>query len=161
MISMIAAMDENNVIGRNNDLPWHLPNDLAWFKRITSGHTVIMGRKTFESMGKALPNRKNIVVTSDENFEAEDVEVWHNLDKVKQLSQTGEEVMILGGQKIFEQLIDFADRLYVTRIHHTFQGDTQFPPISEQIWEVTQTYDGKTDSDNEYAHTFYVYERKR
>ncbi|TMW72473.1 dihydrofolate reductase [Alteribacter natronophilus] len=161
MISMIAAMDENNVIGRNNDLPWNLPNDLAWFKRVTSGHTVVMGRKTFESIGKALPNRKNIVVTSNEDFEAEDVEVWHDLDKVKQFSQTEEEVMVLGGQKIFEQLIDFADRLYVTRIHHTFEGDTYFPPISAQIWEVAQTYDGKTDADNEYAHTFYVYERKK
>ncbi|MBM7096997.1 MULTISPECIES: dihydrofolate reductase [Alteribacter] len=160
MISLIAAMDENNVIGHENKLPWSLPNDLAHFKRITSGHTVVMGRNTFVSIGRPLPDRRNIVVTSNPDFYHDGIEVVDSLAVVDDLAQK-EEVMVLGGQKVFEQLMDKADRLYVTRIHHTFQGDTYFPPFSEQNWDITEKLEGKMDSENKYAHTFFVYDRKR
>ncbi|WP_026688464.1 dihydrofolate reductase [Alteribacter aurantiacus] len=160
MISLIAAMDENNLIGNDNKLPWNLPNDLAHFKRVTTGHTVVMGRKTFVSIGRPLPDRRNIVVTSNPDFYHDGVEVVDSLDIVEDLAQK-EEVMVLGGQKVFEQLIDKADRLYITRIHHTFHGDTYFPPFTEERFEITEKLEGTVDSENKYAHTFYVYEQKR
>ncbi|WP_096436735.1 dihydrofolate reductase [Alteribacter populi] len=161
MISMIAAMDENNLIGVNNELPWSLPNDLAFFKRVTTGHTVVMGRKTYESIGKALPNRRNVVISRNTRFQAEGVEVVTDLEDVKNLASQNEEIMILGGQKIFEQLMEDTDRLYITRVHHSFDGDTYFPSFSEQEWEITETYEGKVDDRNQFPHTFYVYDRKK
>ncbi|MCP8968962.1 dihydrofolate reductase [Ectobacillus ponti] len=156
MISMIAAMDENNLIGRNNALPWHLPADLAHFKRVTTGHTIVMGRNTFASIGRPLPNRRNMVLTRDPAFQAEGCEVIHSLQDIPQ----EEEVFIIGGAKVYEQAISFADRLYITRIHETFSGDTYFPAIDSAEWELVSCEAGQTDERNVYAHDFLLYKRK-
>lgn len=137
MISLIVAMDKNNVIGYKNDMPWHLPNDLKYFKKRTLGHTIIMGRKTFDSLGRVLPNRKHVVLTRGNNTFPEEVEVIHHIDEIKQYAarHVDEEVFIIGGGHIFEQALPFADRLYVTIIDETFKGDVFFPEVNMNEWE--------------------------
>lgn len=125
MLSFIVAMDENNVIGKDNDLPWYLPNDLKYFKKMTSGHTIIMGRKTFESIGRPLPNRKNIVLTRDQQYKAEGCTVIHSVDELESYLHE-DEVFLIGGAELFKTTLPKADRLYITRIHATFDGDTFF-----------------------------------
>ncbi|MFA9559872.1 dihydrofolate reductase [Evansella sp. AB-rgal1] len=160
MISMIAAMGENRVIGKDGDMPWHIPNDLKYFKQVTSNHAVIMGRKTYDSIGKALPNRKNYIVTRDQEFEAPDGEVFHSVKDAESLMSSDEEVFVIGGATIYEQFLPIADRLYITLIHEEFEGDTFFPVIDEQVWKVVSSEKGKLDEKNSHPHTFVVYERR-
>ncbi len=128
MISLIVAHDENRVIGYKNDMPWHLPGDLAYFKRTTMGKPIIMGRKTFESIGRALPGRLNIVITRNEHYTADGITTVSSLQQALELAATQhEEVMVIGGGKIFADALPLADRLYITEIHHQFPGDTYFP----------------------------------
>mgnify|MGYP004517512721 FL=1 len=128
MISLIVAHDENRVIGYKNDMPWHLPGDLAYFKRTTMGKPIIMGRKTFESIGRALPGRLNIVITRNEHYTADGITTFSSLQQALELAATQhEEVMVIGGGKIFADALPLADRLYITEIHHQFPGDTYFP----------------------------------
>src|SRR5699024_528007 len=143
MLSFIVAMDQNNVIGYQNEMPWHLPKDLRFFKEKTTGHTIVMGRKTFESIGKVLTNRKHIVLTSKKNGFPEQ-----------------EEVFVLGGGGIFKQLMDDVSRLYVTKISHTFEGDVFFPDIHEEEWQVTSREKGIKDDNNPYDYEFIQYDRK-
>lgn len=151
-MSHIVAMDENRVIGKDNGLPWHLPADLAYFKRVTMGHAIVMGRKTFEAIGRPLPGRENIVVTRNRSFRPEGCLVLHSLDEVKQWAagRNDEEVFIIGGAELFQATMPLADRLYVTKIFASFPGDTFYPPISEQEWEIVSytqgTIDEKTDT---------------
>ncbi|SDZ60168.1 dihydrofolate reductase [Evansella caseinilytica] len=160
MISMIAAMGENHVIGLEGRMPWHLPNDLKFFKRVTSGHAVVMGRKTFVSLGKPLPGRRNIVVTRDRTFSPAGVEVIHSLEKIKDVRDTVEEVFVIGGATLYNEMLPFAEKIYLTIIHEKFAGDTLFPKLNEQEWQVVSTEKGIIDEKNQYEHTFYVYERK-
>ncbi len=155
MINLIACMGKNRVIGKGNQMPWHLPADLKYLKKTTLGHTVVMGRKTFESIGKPLPGRKNVILTRDEHFEATGCEVLHSIDEI--LSRN-EELYILGGANIYEQFMPFADRLYITRIEQEFEGDAFFPEIDESWAEVSKDK-GIQDEKNPYEYYFIVYKK--
>lgn len=132
MLNIIAAVSDNGVIGNNGVIPWHLPEDLAHFRELTTGHTVIMGRKTWDSIGHALPDRTNIVVTTqDKTFEG--AQTAHSLDEAIEMADT-DEVFIIGGGEIYKQAMDKADRLYITRVHITVEGDSRFPEIDKGRW---------------------------
>src|SRR5699024_12682088 len=135
MLSFIVAMDQNNVIGYQNEMPWHLPKDLRFFKEKTTGHTIVMGRKTFESIGKVLPNRKHIVLTSKNNGFPDEVEVIHDIKTiVERFKKEQEEVFVIGGGGIFKQLMDDVSRLDVTKIAHILEGDVFFVENTEEEW---------------------------
>ncbi|WP_072242727.1 dihydrofolate reductase [Anoxybacillus suryakundensis] len=162
LISIIVAMDRNGVIGYNNTLPWHLPADLAYFKHVTMGHPIVMGRKTFASIGRPLPGRINIILTRDKTFLVNsNVQVIHSMDNIRQIEQQYGHVFIIGGAQVFEQAMSLADRLYVTHIDATFTGDTFFPPIDEKQWTLRTAQPGVQDEKNRYPHTFCIYERAR
>lgn len=161
MISFLVAMDQNRVIGKDNKLPWHLPADLKYFKELTMGHPIIMGRKTYESIGRPLPGRKNIVITRNKDYTAEGCTVIHSISEVKELEdKRNEELFVIGGAEIFEQTFSIADRLYITMIEETFEGDTYFPTFNEDEWIVVSKEKGVRDERNVYEHYFLVYERK-
>lgn len=161
MISLMLAMDENRLIGRDNQLPWYLPADLQYFKKVTMGHPIVMGRKTFESIGRVLPGRENIVVTRNAEFKAEDVTVLHSIDDVKKLADSSEqELFVIGGAEIFKEILPVTDRLYITEIHHAFEGDTHFPEIEEEDWVQRSVTPGTVDEKNRYPHDFIVLDRK-
>ncbi len=133
MISLIAAISTNNVIGRDNKIPWHISEDFKRFKSLTMGHPIIMGRKTYESIGKPLPGRINIVITRDENYSPEGVDVVHSVDKAVDLAKTKEgsdEIFIIGGGQIYSQSMDLADKIYLTVVEQEVQGDIFFPDYS-------------------------------
>jgi len=153
-------MDSNRLIGNNNSLPWHLPADLAFFKATTMGKPVIMGRKTFASIGKALPGRQNIVVTRDCNFDAPGCEVASSIDAAITLVDDTEEVMLIGGASLYEQTIDVADIIYLTLIHHEFKGDTWFPEINSEFWELVSQDDFEADEKNPFAYSLVKYVRE-
>ncbi|HMA49709.1 MAG TPA: dihydrofolate reductase [Magnetospirillaceae bacterium] len=133
MLSLIVAVAENGVIGRDNALPWHISEDLRYFKQVTSGKTVIMGRKTFQSIGRPLPNRTNIVVSRDRGFSADGVLVAHNLDEA--LGKAGDgEAVVIGGSSLFEEALKRADRFYLTEIHRAYDGDVHFPAWDRNAW---------------------------
>ncbi|HWI40466.1 MAG TPA: dihydrofolate reductase [Verrucomicrobiae bacterium] len=132
-VSLIVAMAENRVIGRRGKLPWHIPEDLALFRRLTWGHTLIMGRKTFQSIGNALPGRKTVVLTRDSGFRAEGCEVEHDLRRA--LEREEEEVFVCGGGEIFRQALPLADRIYLTLVHAEVEGDTFFPEMPPDFRE--------------------------
>ncbi|MBL0385248.1 dihydrofolate reductase [Tumebacillus sp. ITR2] len=155
MISLIVAMDENRVIGKDNAMPWHLPADLAHFKAVTMGHTVVMGRKTFESIGKPLPGRRNVVLTRQVDFSAEGVEVIHSLEELPE-----GDVFVIGGAELFRELLPRADRMYLTLIRHAFEGDTFFPEFDGLNWQVVEQKPGVVDERNVYRHTYFTFERK-
>ncbi|MET3506294.1 dihydrofolate reductase [Halalkalibacter oceani] len=159
MLSYIVAMDQNRAIGKENQLPWHLPADLQYFKRVTTGHPIVMGRKTYQSIGRPLPKRRNVVMTRDRGFVAEGCEVVHEREQVMALSREGEEFFVIGGSELFQLFWHDVDRLYVTLIHETFAADTFFPPIDEQEWRLISSVAGQRDEKNRYDHDFLVYER--
>lgn len=156
MISLVVAYDENQVIGYQNQLPWHLPNDLKHFKKLTTGKTIAMGRSTFESIGSPLPNRRNIVLTHSTTFQADNVEIIHQLEDILLL----DEVMIIGGASVYEQLLPHADQLYITEIHHSFQGDTYFPKWNKNDFQLVTKEKGVEDEKNIYPHTFFHFVKK-
>ncbi len=161
-IALIAAASENNVIGVKNDLPWHLPVDLAYFKKMTLGKPVIMGRKTFESIDcKPLPKRQNIIVTRDPNYPAPGCVVATSLQEALAAVDACEEVMVVGGSVLFEEALSVADRIYLTRIHHYFSGDVFFPAFDLQDWKITSEDFHKQDENNQYDCTFYILDRKK
>lgn len=162
MISLLLAMDRNHVIGVNNQLPWHLPKDLRFFKEKTTGNTIIMGRKTFESMGGALPNRKNIVLTKRTDVQYENAEIIHDIDKIKKwsLDNPEEEYFIIGGANLFQQVMDIADRMYITWIDDSFTGDTFFPEFNKEDWIISSKIKGEKDEKNPYDYYFIQYDRK-
>ncbi|TAA72319.1 dihydrofolate reductase [Planococcus salinarum] len=136
MISLMVAHDPKHVIGRDNQLPWHIPEDLAYFKKHTVGKGIVMGRNTFESIGRPLPKRRNIVVTRNKDLQIEGADVVHSLETAVRLAEEfHEEVMIIGGEQIFRSILPQADRLYITLIHKEFEGDTFFPDYG-QGWEL-------------------------
>lgn len=160
MISFIWAMDQNRAIGRNNKLPWHLPGDLAYFKRTTMGHPVIMGRKTYESIGKPLPGRENVVLTRDLDYQAAGCAVLHSPEETVERYRD-REAFVIGGAEIFRQLLPYADRLYITLIEHVFEADTFFAPVDEAEWRIVSRQPGVTNEKNPYPYEFVVYERVR
>lgn len=137
MISLMVAHDTDHVIGKDNQLPWHIPEDLAYFKRNTVGKGIVMGRNTFESIGRPLPNRRNIVVSRNEDLKIDGVDIVHSIDEaVKLAEEVHEEVMVIGGEQVFRSVLPQADRLYITLIHKKFSGDTYFPEYGEG-WKLT------------------------
>lgn len=160
-LSLLVAADEHNVIGKNNQLPWHLPNDLKYFKNLTWGLPIVMGRKTFESIGKPLPGRKNIVITRNNNYSAEGINVIHSIEEgLTAAKEAGaKEIFVIGGAEIFNSLFTKADRIYLTRIHHHFDGDVFFPEVRNTDWQLVKKHHCAPDEKNAYAHTFQVWEK--
>jgi dihydrofolate reductase len=161
MISFIVAMDENRVIGKDNQLPWHLPEDLKFFKRVTMGHPIGMGRKTHESIGRILPGRENIIITRQPDYQSEGCTVIHSVgDLVEYARKQNEEIFIIGGAEIFKETFEYADRLYITHIHDKFPGDTFFPEFDWSDWDLTSSEQGIKDEKNPYDYEFKIYDRK-
>ncbi|MEA3405809.1 MAG: type 3 dihydrofolate reductase [Pseudomonadota bacterium] len=159
-IAMIAAMAKNNVIGRDNDMPWHLPDDLKFFKSKTVGKPVIMGRKTFESIGsRPLPNRPNIVISRNPNLVLEGVQVFTSVEAALDTLRDYEEVIIMGGGQLYAQMLPRADRLYVTMIDAEIEGDTFFPNWQELAWKTLEKTRHETDERHAYAFDFITLDR--
>ncbi|MFD1707214.1 dihydrofolate reductase [Siminovitchia sediminis] len=161
MISFLWAQDENGLIGNQNKLPWHLPADLKYFKKITMGHPIVMGRKTYESIGKPLPGRTNIILTTDLSYQAEGCLIFHTKEELLDwIDNDKSEVFITGGSEIFKLFMDQADRLYVTKIKGVFKGDTYFPDINWEEWRLLSSEKGPKDDKNPHDYEFQVYERE-
>lgn len=165
-IALIVAAARNGVIGRNNQLPWYLPNDLKYFKQATMGKPIVMGRKTFESIGKPLPGRTNIVVTRQAGWQAEGVRVANSLDEALTLAESiaaidgAEELMVIGGAQIYQEAFPLAARLYLTQVHAEVEGDAYFPAVSEQEWREVAREDFAAEGPNPYDYSFVVLERQ-
>ncbi len=161
ILSIIAAIGKNNELGKKNQLLWSLPADMKHFKETTSGHTVIMGQKTYESIGRPLPNRKNIVLSRKKGFKAEGVEISDSLEKtIASLKNSKEEVFIIGGGQIYKQSMDFADKLYITHVDMADKdADTFFPEIIPILWNEVSHEEHKKDEKNPHDYTFSVYEK--
>ncbi|TAM97915.1 MAG: dihydrofolate reductase [Chitinophagaceae bacterium] len=161
LISAITAVSQNNVIGLNNDLPWHLPADMKFFKRTTVGHTVVMGRKTYEAFGKAYPDRTNIVITRQMDYTLPDAAVVHSLEEAVSKAKVSEqeEIFILGGAQIFKQSMPIIGRIYLTRIYENFDGDAFFPEISQNEWRLVKDEQHEPDEKNKYKYAFQTWER--
>jgi len=162
ILSLLVAASENNVIGRDNKLPWHLPDDLKYFKNLTWAMPILMGRKTFDSIGKPLPGRKSIVITRNNDWHHEGVDVVHSLEAaVEKAKEYGaKEIFVIGGAEIFKTSLPNAARIYLTRIHHQFDGDVFFPVINEDQWTLVSKRYCEKDAKNAYDHTYQVWERK-
>ena len=160
IISLLVAISENNVIGKDNKLPWHLPEDLKYFKNTTWAMPVIMGRKTFESIGKPLTGRTNIVITRNKNWNRDGVKTVHDLDQARKIGEDLDvkEVFIIGGAEIFNTSLSQADRIYLTRIHQNFEGDAFFPAINNS-WEMVSDRYNPPDNKNVYACSFQIWEK--
>jgi dihydrofolate reductase len=159
-IALVAAMGQDRVIGVGNRLPWRLPADMKHFRTLTVGKTVLMGRKTFESIGKPLAGRANVVVTQDRLFHAEGVRVAHSIDEALALAADETEVMVIGGASFYAQLLPRAERLYLTEIHQRFAGDAFFPAWDPAAWRETAREDHGPDHANPYAYSFVTLERR-
>jgi len=161
MISIIAAIGKNNELGKKNMLLWNLPADMRHFRETTKGHTVIMGQKTFESIGRPLPNRRNIVVTRNDNFQTKGIEISKSLENtLESFKNSKEEVFVIGGGQIYKQSINKADRLYITHVDmKDKEADTYFPEIIPIVWNEIKHNEYKKDSENPFNYTFSVYEK--
>jgi dihydrofolate reductase len=165
ILSMIVATADNNIIGKDNDMPWHLPADLAYFKKVTLGKPIIMGRKTYESIGRALPGRRNIVISRDENYNADGIDTVTSVEQALALvngsngNDEAEEIMVIGGGAIYKHCLSNADRLYVTHIKATIDGDTQFPNYDDGTWQKISSELRPCDEKNAYDLDFCVYQR--
>lgn len=157
---LIAALGTNNELGKDNDLIWHLPEDLKRFKKLTSGHHIIMGRKTFESIGKPLPNRITVIITRDENYQKEGCLIANSLEKAVELAKKDENPYIIGGAQIYNQALKIATNLEITYVHHEFEADVFFPKIDLTIWEETARDFHKADEKHKYDYSFVSYTRK-
>jgi dihydrofolate reductase len=159
ILSCIAAVAENSVIGRDNDLPWRLSADMKRFKKLTSGRTMIMGRRTFESMDKPLPNRRSIVLTRDRAYRPSGAVVVHSLQEALELSGGEQEVFVIGGAGVFREALPLAQRFYLTRVHADVEGDVRFPEVNFEDWERIEQIRLPADEKNDYATTYEVYVR--
>ncbi|WP_066061270.1 dihydrofolate reductase [Neobacillus soli] len=161
MISFVVAMDENRVIGKDNQLPWYIPEDLKFFKRVTIGHPIAMGRKTHESIGRALPGRENIIITRQQGYHSEGCTVFYSIeDFVKYCHEQNDEIFVIGGAEIFNETFEHVDRLYVTLIQEAFAGDTFFPEFNLELWDLLSCEKGIKNEKNPYDYEFRLYERK-
>lgn len=162
-ISLIVAASQNNVIGKDNDLPWHLPRDLQYFKKITTGCPIIMGRKTYESIGKALPNRLNIVITRNADYQLSDADIVHDLPSAIDLARAKQadarEIHMIGGATVFAEALPLVDKIYLNRVLADFDGDTFLPEIDWSQWQLLSNEHHPADDKNAYAMDFAVYQR--
>jgi dihydrofolate reductase len=160
-LSLLLAASENGAIGKDNQLPWHLPNDLKYFKNLTWGLPILMGRKTFESIGKPLPGRKSIVITRQKGWRHDGVDKVHSVgEAIKKATNYGvKEIFVIGGAEIFDSALPTADRIYLTRIHHHFDGDVFFPELQKDTWQLVSERFCEKDEKNSYDHTYQVWER--
>jgi dihydrofolate reductase len=161
-LTAIAAVAQNGVIGNNNDLIWHLPDDLKHFKNLTKGHTIIMGRKTWESIGaRPLPHRKHIIITRNSDYVAEGATVVTTLAEALDLAKDDDQPFIVGGGEIYQLAMPYLNRMELTVVHHNFEGDTHFPNYTEAEWEVTQSEKHEADDRHAFAFTFLQLNRKQ
>ncbi|QYA24253.1 dihydrofolate reductase [Gramella sp. MT6] len=160
MITMIAAAAENNALGKDNDLVWHLPDDFKRFKRLTSGHHIIMGRKTFESFPKLLPDRTHIIITRKNDYDPEGAIVVNSLEEAIRVSKLDEQPFIIGGGEIYKMGMDRAERIELTRVHGEFDADTFFPEIDEEKWKLIDEKFHEKDEKHDYSFTYLTYERR-
>ncbi|MEC7875210.1 MAG: type 3 dihydrofolate reductase [Pseudomonadota bacterium] len=159
-LSIIVAMDKNRVIGKDGTLPWHISSDLKNFKKITMGKPILMGRKTHESIARPLPGRENIILTKNQNYFSEGCVVKNNLDEVFSYCEKVTELMVMGGATLYEQTLDKAEKLYVTEVRASIDGDTFFPEYDPDQWTEIAKDSFKADENNEYDYSFTVLERK-
>jgi len=159
IISLIVAMDQNRIIGLNYTLPWRLPADLKYFKAITMGKPIIMGRKTHDSIGRALPGRENVVLSREAGYQAQGCTVLGSLEEVYQRFAGTDEIMIMGGADLYAQTLDKAQRIYLTEVHAEVEGDTYFPEFDREAWEENKRQDFKKDEKNQYDYSFVILER--
>lgn len=162
MLSIIVAVANNQVIGKDNQLIWHLPEDLKRFKTLTTGHTIIMGRKTFESLGRILPNRKHIILCNDAKLQIEDenVEILEDISMLKPYIDSQEEHFIIGGATIYRLLMPYATKMYITHIHQEFEGDVYFPEIKQEEWKIVAKEKGLKNEKNPYNYEYVTYVKK-
>lgn len=160
-LSLIVAMDKNKVIGQDNDMPWHLPDDLKFFKKNTQNKTVIMGRKTFQSIGsKPLPNRRNIVISRNQSFETNGAALYASVEQAILSCSKQEEVMIIGGGQLYKMMLPYATRLYLTHVEASIEGDTIFPSWSSDDWQETNSEYHPVDEKHLFAFTFKTYQKR-
>ena len=157
---MIAAAAENNALGKDNDLVWHLPDDFKRFKRLTSGHHIIMGRKTFESFPKLLPERTHVIITRKKDYQAEGAIITHSLDEAIRVSKLDMQAFVIGGGEIYEMAMDVADKIELTRVHGRFDADTYFPEIDSNKWKLVNEQFHPEDEKHKYSFSYLTYERK-
>jgi dihydrofolate reductase len=160
MIVMIAAVAENNALGKDNELVWHLPNDFKRFKELTSGHYIIMGRKTFESFPKPLPNRTHVVITRQQNYQPEGCIVVNSIENAIQACPENEVIYIIGGGEIYSQALAFSDKIEITKVHGDFEADAFFPEIKADDWELVQSDFNKKDERHLYDYTYQTFVKK-
>ena len=161
MLSIIVAKAKNNIIGKDNQLIWHLPEDLKRFKKITSGHTVIMGRKTFESLGRVLPNRHHIILCNDAelNIDNENVEVLPDISLLDKKIKDNDEHFVIGGATMYKLLMPYCNKMYITEINKDFEGDVSFPEIDLNTWKETSREKGPEDGENNFDYDYVIYEK--
>jgi dihydrofolate reductase len=161
MITVIAAIASNNALGKDNDLIWHLPADLKRFKKVTTGHYILMGRNTFESIGRPLPNRTTIIITRNKNYFKEGCLVANSLEQAIEMAKPAAQIFIIGGAQIYKETIakDIAVQLDITLVHHRFEADVFFPEIDTKMWEEVVREDYKADEKNEYDYSFVSYQK--
>mgnify|MGYP000423776565 CR=1 FL=1 len=159
-VTMVAAAAENNALGKNNELVWHLPDDFKRFKKITSHHHIIMGRKTFESFPSLLPNRIHVVITRQKNFHREGIIVAHSLEEALELCAGEEEVFVIGGGEIYRQALPYSDQIELTRVHDSFEADAYFPELDESTWDLTDSTHHEKDEKHKFKFTYLTYKRK-
>ncbi|QTE23883.1 dihydrofolate reductase [Polaribacter cellanae] len=161
MITIIAAIAKNNALGKNNDLIWHLPADLKRFKKVTTGHHILMGRNTFESIGKPLPNRTTIIITRNNNYFKDGCFVANSIEEAIELAKDDSEIYIIGGAQIYKQAIanNLVDQLDITLVHHEFKADVYFPEIDPKVWKEVSREDFKADDKNKYDYSFVSYQK--
>jgi len=161
MLSIVVAKAKNNIIGKDNKLLWHLSDDLKRFRALTEEHAIIMGRKTFESLGKVLPNRKHIVFSNNPDFKVNDenVEVVHSLLQIQEYIESEEEAFVIGGAMMYNFLMPYVSKMYVTEIEKEFEGDTFFPRIDDQKWKEISREKGPEDGENNFEYNYVIYEK--
>jgi len=159
LITLVVAVADSGVIGRDNTLPWHLPEDLRRFKRLTLGKPVVMGRKTFESIGKPLPDRRNIVVTRDANYHADGVTVVHDMDAALRAAAEAAEIMVIGGAELFRMFLPRAGRIHLTRVHGNIQGDVLWPALDDS-WQMIEREGYAADERHDWSMTFELWEKR-
>jgi dihydrofolate reductase len=161
-VSILVAVAENGVIGRNGKLPWHLGDDLKQFKRLTMGHAIVMGRKTWDEIGRALPGRRSVVISRQVGFYAEGAQVVGSLDDALQIAEAAgdDEVFVIGGSEIYQLTMPQADRLYLTRVHAKVEGDAYFPDFSANNWRLLETLPHAADTENDFPFSLEIYDRE-
>ena len=162
MLSIIVAKAKNNTIGKDNKLLWNIPDDLKRFKELTINHNIIMGRKTFESIGRILPNRKHIIFSQNPDFKIdnENIEIVHSMLQIQQYIEDKNENFVIGGAMIYNLLMPYVTKMYVTEIDKDFEGDTVFPRINTEVWQEVSREDGPKDEENDFKYEYVVYKRK-